>query len=169
LQAVTSFLPARAIDSSVAAEGFAGAAVPGRLETMKGTDEGSPTVILDVAHNPDGMSALITSLIEAFAFERVTFVLGVLSDKDHEGMLNEMARVPSRIIAAQPKTVRTVPSEELRLAAIARGMLADSVDSVADAVKKAIEETPSGDLVVVTGSHYVVGEARDLLLGLVDA
>jgi dihydrofolate synthase/folylpolyglutamate synthase len=168
LQAAASFLPAQRIDASVVADGFATAIVPGRLETMRGTDDGSPTVVLDVAHNPDGMSALIASLLEAFAFHSITFVLGILSDKDYEGMLAEMARVPGRIVATQPRTVRSVAAEDIQSAAAANGIEAMTVDSVADAVKIAISDTPQSDLVVVTGSHYVVGEARDLLLGPAD-
>ena len=93
LEAVVNFVPEGSLDTEVIGDGFGRAVVPGRLESVV-VDEPEGTVILDVAHNPDGMAALINSLVEAFAFERVVFVVGILGDKDYRGMLSEIARVP---------------------------------------------------------------------------
>ena len=80
--------------------------MPGRLEALAptaGADD--PSIILDVAHNPDGMSALVTSLLEAFALERVFFVIGILGDKDYEGMLRELVRIPSHLILTEARVL----------------------------------------------------------------
>jgi dihydrofolate synthase/folylpolyglutamate synthase len=163
LEATTRFL-ARPLSDEVVAEGFATTLVPGRLETLR--TEGRPglPVILDVAHNPDGMSALITSLIEAFAFDRVVFVLGILGDKDYRGMLQELTRVPCTIMITEPKTVRSVPAGELLKAATETGLQAQLTSGVEAAVAAGLAEAEDHDLVCVTGSHYVVGEARSFLL-----
>ncbi|MEA2510284.1 MAG: dihydrofolate synthase / folylpolyglutamate synthase [Actinomycetota bacterium] len=162
LEATTRFL-ALAPSDEVVAEGFATSVVPGRLETVR--TEGRPAlpVILDVAHNPDGMSALITSLIEAFAFDRVVFVLGILGDKDYRGMLQEIARVPCSIVCTEPKTVRSVPVGELLKAATDVGLSAQGSSGVEAAVATALADAEEHDLVCITGSHYVVGEARSFL------
>jgi dihydrofolate synthase / folylpolyglutamate synthase len=162
LEATTRFLALPPSDE-VVAEGFATSFVPGRLETVRTDGRPGLPVILDVAHNPDGMSALITSLIEAFAFDRVVFVLGILGDKDYRGMLQEIARVPCSIIVTEPKTVRSVPSGELLKAAHEMGLGAKESSGVEAAVAAALMDADDHDLVCVTGSHYVVGEARSFL------
>jgi dihydrofolate synthase/folylpolyglutamate synthase len=163
LEAVTRFIPARTLDQAVVAAGLSQVEVPGRLETIR-SDDATVPVILDVAHNPDGMSALVTALLEAFAFDRVVFVVGILADKDHRGMIAEMARVPSRLILTQPRSVRSTSMHDLHASAGEFGLDSEEIEGVADAVKHALAAVEEGDLVCVTGSHYVVGEARPMLL-----
>jgi dihydrofolate synthase/folylpolyglutamate synthase len=164
LEASLRFLPARPWEQEVVAQGLAAATAPGRLETSAPPDESGPLVVFDVAHNPDGMSALVGSLIETFAFDKITFVVGVLSDKDYVGMLAEMARVPCSVIATEPRSVRSVPAERLREAAEALGLECVIVPEVAPAVDGAVRTADPGEIVCITGSHYVVGEAREHLV-----
>jgi dihydrofolate synthase / folylpolyglutamate synthase len=168
LQAVLSFLPEGSVGDEVVNAGFASCFVPGRLESLHPEGEGAP-LLLDVAHNPDGMSALVKSLIEAFAFERAIVVLGILGDKDYRGMLSELARIPCSIIATRAKTVRSVPVDDLRGAAEELGINCDMVEDVDAAVGRAVSMARDNELICVTGSHYVVGEARTYLLGDPDA
>jgi dihydrofolate synthase/folylpolyglutamate synthase len=168
LEAIVNFVPTGSLDPPVVAEGFAAAHVPGRLESLHSEDESGAPIILDVAHNPDGMSALIGSLLEAFAFDRVMFVLGILGDKDYRGMLSELARVPCDVIATQAKSVRSVSPTDLVAAAQEIELPCTAIDDVGDAVKAAITTARPADLVCITGSHYVVGEARTLLVGAPD-
>jgi dihydrofolate synthase / folylpolyglutamate synthase len=165
LEAVVNFLPEGSLETDVVAEGMSGAVVPGRLESLRPEDDSGAPIVLDVAHNPDGMSALIGSLLEAFAFDRVVFVIGILGDKDYRGMLTELARVPCDVIATQAKTVRSVPLQELGAVAEELELPYTTIDDVGDAVKAALTTARPTDLVCVTGSHYVVGEARTLLVG----
>ena len=162
LQAVASFLPSSSFEHAVVAEGFASVSSPGRLETVK-TESAVPTV-LDVAHNPDGISALVFSLSEAFAFERVVFVIGILRDKDFKGMIAELTRIPSAIVFTQPRFARSAPVQTLEAAAEELGSPSASAPSVEEALALAYLEAGERDLVCVTGSHYVVGEARGHLL-----
>jgi dihydrofolate synthase/folylpolyglutamate synthase len=163
IEAVGAFLPHGSLEEEVINEGLGRTMVPGRLETVPSAD--GPPMVLDVAHNPEGMSALITSLVEAFAFDSITFVVGILGDKDHQGMFTELSRVPCYVIATEPKTVRAVPVAELEADAHAMGLECEAVDDVAHALKVARDRTSENGLVCVTGSHYVVGEARTALLG----
>jgi dihydrofolate synthase/folylpolyglutamate synthase len=166
LESVVNFVPEGSLDNEVVSDGFARAMVPGRLESVL-VEEPEGTVILDVAHNPDGMAALINSLVEAFAFERVVFVVGILGDKDYRGMLSELARVPCDLIVTEAKSVRSVPPEELERAAQELGLSARLEADVAAAIPEALALAGGTEPVVVTGSHYVVGAARDILLGSV--
>jgi dihydrofolate synthase/folylpolyglutamate synthase len=165
LEAVADFLPAGSLEADVVAEGMSAAEVPGRLEALRPEDGEGTAIVLDVAHNPDGMSALIGSLLEAFAFDRIVFVLGILGDKDYRGMLTELTRVPCDVIATQAKSVRSVPLQDLVSAAEELGLPCTTIDDVGDAVKAALATARRTDLVCITGSHYVVGEARTLLVG----
>jgi dihydrofolate synthase/folylpolyglutamate synthase len=164
LEAVLRYLPARRLEQEVVAEAFAAATAPGRLETVVPEDDDGPTVVFDVAHNPDGAAALVRSLAEAFAFERVVFVLGVLGDKDYRGMLAELGGIPCRIVATEPRSVRSVPADQLAAAAAELGIAHAVVPDVTTAAEEAIRGAAAGELVCVTGSHYVVGEAREHLV-----
>jgi dihydrofolate synthase / folylpolyglutamate synthase len=163
MEAVARFLPAQPLSEEVVSQGLATVSVPGRLETLRPEGEEGPTVVLDVAHNPDGMSALVNSLIEAFAFESSIVVLAILADKDHEGMLSELSRLPCRIIATRPKTVRSVDPKALQDHATKIGIDCDVIEDVATAVTGALYQAGESELICVSGSHYLVGEARPLV------
>ena len=164
LEAAGRFLPAHALEHELVAKGLSEVRVPGRLEPVAPVDQGDPLVVLDVAHNPDGISALVGSLVGAFAFERATVVLGALSDKDYAGMLAELVRIPCTVVATAAATARAVAPEELRASAARLGLPCEVVAGIADAVSFAVRTTAAHDIVVVTGSHYVVGPARTHLL-----
>ena len=164
LEAGSRFL-SKPLDHEVVAQGFAEAKAPGRLETVRLHGDGAVPVIVDVAHNPDGMSALVTSLLEAFAFERAVFVVGILADKDYRGMLTELTRVPCSVIASRPSNVRSVDVDELTAIAAELGLECVAEPDIATAVDMALDEARTADLVCITGSHYAVGEAREILVG----
>jgi dihydrofolate synthase/folylpolyglutamate synthase len=164
LEAGARFLGGRPLDTEVVAEALGSAAVPGRLETVNPRGPEGPTVVMDVAHNPQAVSAMVSSLVEAFAFERVHFVIGILSDKDYAGMLAELTRVPCTVTLTSPQSVRSIPASDLERAAAELGLETVSASTVEEAIAAAIDGSAPGDLVCVTGSHYVVGEARPHLV-----
>lgn len=163
LEAVTRFIPAQPLSHEIISQGFASAQVPGRLETLRPSGEEGAPVVLDVAHNPDGMSALVNSLTEAFAFETAIVVIAILADKDFEGMLSELGRLPCRLIATKPQTVRSVDPKDLQAQANKIGLDCDVIENVPTAVSSAIAQAGESELVCITGSHYLVGEARPLI------
>jgi len=162
LEAVTRFLPAQPLAADVVQEGLVQARVPGRLESVRLAQD-ELTVVLDVAHNPDGMAALVNGLAEAFVFDDLVVVVGVLADKDYRGMLAELARLPCTLVVTQPQSARSVAPSDLGAAAAELGLDYEIVSEVGAAVDAAIGSAGQGRLVCVTGSHYVVGEARRAL------
>lgn len=164
VEAVTQFLREKVLLDDVVAEGLAGAEVPGRLEQLHPDAGDAPAIMLDVAHNPEGVSALVSSLTEAFAFERVIFVVGILGDKDYEGMLAELSRIPCSLVATEAKSVRSVTPTELERAAQELGLSCEVIGEIPAALRRAASMANESDMVCVTGSHYVVGEARSFLL-----
>jgi dihydrofolate synthase / folylpolyglutamate synthase len=162
-EAVVRFLPAQPLSHEVIAQGLGSVFVPGRLETLRPQGEEGPTIVLDVAHNPDGMSALVNTLSDEFAFENAIVVLGVLADKDFRGMMSELARLPCRIIATRSENVRSIDPKELHDAATERGLDCEVIESGAVAVKSAVNQVGEAEIACITGSHYLVGEARSLI------
>ena len=162
-EAVTRYLGGEPLLEDVIAEGFATTTASGRLESIR--REYSAPVLLDVAHNPEGMSALVQSILEGFAFDEITVVLGILEDKDHLGMLTELTRLPCRVITTAARSVRSVDPNDLAADAQQLGLTAESSGSIAEAIQSATTAASDTDLICVTGSHYVVGEARTFLVG----
>lgn len=163
LEAVTRFFPAESLSDDVVAEGLGAASAPGRLETVRQKTADSGVIVMDVAHNPDGVAALVTSLLEGFAFQKVVFVFGTLEDKDYRGMLTQFTRLPCQIFATRAQHPRSVTAGDLAAAAEELGLPAEPITSVGEAVTVASESATPDDLVCITGSHYVVGEARTFL------
>jgi dihydrofolate synthase/folylpolyglutamate synthase len=138
------------------ARGIAGARWPGRLEEIGG-------VLLDGAHNPDGAAALTAALQVLHPGRPVELVFGVLSDKDHGGMLRALAPAARRLHLVAPATPRARPAAALLEDARALGADADVHADLADALGCARRAAADGALVCVAGSLYLVGEARALL------
>ncbi len=154
-----------ALDGAVVETAFDDASSPGRLEVVRT----SPTVLVDGAHNPNGVQALVAALAEAFAFDRLVGVVAVMDDKDVEGMLGLLEPALDEIVVTHAATSRSMDVDQL--AEIAEEVFGpDRVhrterldDAIALAVELAESEVERGAGVLVTGSLYVVAEARVLL------
>jgi dihydrofolate synthase/folylpolyglutamate synthase len=145
-----------AVPEEAIARGIATARWPGRLEEVGG-------VLLDGAHNPDGAAALAAALRALHPGRPVELVFGVLSDKDHAGMLTALAGAARRVHVVAPVTPRARPAGDVRALAASLGIDADAHASTAEAIGCARRAAADGALVCVAGSLYLVGEARALL------
>jgi dihydrofolate synthase/folylpolyglutamate synthase len=161
LVAVETFLGGRPLDADTVRAGFAQVTSPGRLEVVGH----APLVLLDGAHNPDGARVLAAALLEEFVVDRRTLVVACLADKDLRGILRGLAPAIGRLIVTTSSSPRAVPAERLRKEAEALGLAAEVEPDVASAVRRAIAQAGESEAVVVTGSLYTVGEARELLMG----
>jgi dihydrofolate synthase/folylpolyglutamate synthase len=132
---------------------------PGRLEMVNE----KPPVLIDGAHNPQAAFTLAEYLkeIALSRYERIILIVGTMGDKDIEGILDPLLPLASEILFASPAYGRSAPPERLASFAAAKGYAALIVRSVADAVRKAEEIYLPGDLIVVTGSFYTIGEAKE--------
>lgn len=166
LAAVEAFLGGGALDPDVVGEGFAAVTVPGRLEIIRR----APAVLLDVAHNPQGAEALVEAVTDAFNFSRMVGVVGVLGDKDAEGILSALEPLLAEVVITRSSSPRALDPDDL--GELAADIFGDDRVSIEHALPDAIERAvtaaeDSGDLagvgVLVTGSVTVVGEARSLL------
>jgi dihydrofolate synthase/folylpolyglutamate synthase len=108
---------------------------------------------------------LAAALLEEFVVDRRTIVVACLADKDLRGILRGLAPAVGRLIVTTNKSHRAAPAERLRKEAEALGLVAEAAPDVASAVRRAIDQAGPSEAVVVTGSLYTVGEARELLMG----
>ena len=171
LAAVEAFVGGEgALDGEVVAAAFAEVTSPGRLEIIRR----SPTIVLDAAHNPHGAAALAEALDDSFTFSPLIGVVGVMADKDAEGLLAELEPHLAHLVCTQNSSDRSTPAGEL--AEIARGVFGSDrvteTTSLADAIDQAAALAEAGEAVgdafgaggvLVTGSVVTVGEARALL------
>jgi dihydrofolate synthase / folylpolyglutamate synthase len=150
-----------AADADLVQEGFASVRVPGRLEPVPRRD--GALVLLDGAHNPAGAAALAEALAQDFAFERRVGVLGVLEDKDVEGVVAALAPVLDHVVAVAPDSERAADPSRISAACEALGLSVEEADDAEHALGQVEGVTRPSDGVVVTGSLYLVGEVRGLL------
>jgi dihydrofolate synthase/folylpolyglutamate synthase len=135
---------------------------PGRLERV---ERGGVAWLLDVAHNPAGAWALRAGLRGALGDEKPgTLIFSCLRDKPVAEMAQILFPLFERVILAPIHASRAATLEDLVAAARTTGTAAVAVESVAGALELA-ERDAQGRVVVVSGSVYLVGEARTLLLG----
>jgi dihydrofolate synthase/folylpolyglutamate synthase len=170
LAAVEAFAGDQPRDAERVREAVSRATSPGRLEIIRR----SPMILLDAAHNPHGAEAVAAALEDSFAFSPLIGVLGVMTDKDAEGLLAAFEPHLAHVVCTQNSTARAMPA--LELAAVAREVYGADRVSVArrlpDAIDEATTLAEAGEAVgssigtgavLVTGSVVTVGEARALL------
>ncbi|NPV53337.1 MAG: bifunctional folylpolyglutamate synthase/dihydrofolate synthase [Firmicutes bacterium] len=147
--------------------GVAATRWPGRMEVV----QRSPIVILDGAHNLDGITGLVESLREfrakGLAPGRIRVVIGISRDKPVSEMVGKLATVADEFIPTRAMSSRLGGAEPEVIAQAARllgrpaGVEVDSIK----AVRRALAVSGPGDLIVVCGSLYLVGDVRPLWPG----
>ncbi len=147
---------------------------PGRLESFRLNKQGervdSPSdslqFLLDGAHNPAGVTALKHALENDFSYARLILIWGAMADKDIKKTLLEIAPLADSIIFTRPEYERSATPEQLvetlppSLQKIAVGS-----NSVQESIDKARECATPDDLICIAGSLYLIGAARQLLVG----
>ena len=128
----------------------------GRLEILNE----NPTLVVDGAHNPGGISALCRSLAVDFRYDKLILLFGVLNDKDYKAMLRKLSPRADKIILTRPGGERALPAEKL-LPFV--GKYNDSVEDIENSEKalvRAFALADKNDLICVAGSLYLVGEIK---------
>jgi len=166
LAAVEAFLGGgeRRLDPDVVRDGFAKVTSPGRLEVVRR----SPTVLVDAAHNPAGMTALVAALEDSFAFTRLVGVVGIFADKEPATMLEILEPLLEHVVVTRNSSPRSMSPREL--GALATEIFGEDrvtvVQDLPDALEQAVtiaETDGLGGGVLVTGSVITAADARMLL------
>ena len=166
LAAVEAVFGGRALPAKVVEDGFASVTSPGRLEVLRS----SPTVLVDAGHNPHGVSALVGAVEEVFDFRHLVAVVGVMADKDAEGILSVLEPVTDAVVVVPIDSPRAMDVEDL--ADIAREVYgADRVvvaEDLAGGVERAVSLSEGFDApltasgVLIVGSVVLAARARAL-------
>jgi dihydrofolate synthase/folylpolyglutamate synthase len=161
--AVAEALRARghAIAEAAVIDGIGHTRIPGRLEVMGQR----PLIVADGAHNGESAEALANALKEYFTWRRCFLVIGVTRDKDVRAMGFKLARLAELIICTGFRNPRARDPYELIQEIGFLGPAAVAEPTVAEALETALSHAEADDLVCVTGSLYVVAEAREQILG----
>jgi dihydrofolate synthase/folylpolyglutamate synthase len=152
---------AQPLDEEVVAEAFGSITMPGRFEIVGH----EPLIVLDGAHNPEGAAAAAATLRDGFMQDdRRIVVVGMLHPRDVTAMLDALEVDDATfVIACEPASARAVPASDIVAAASRLGADAVEERDVGLAVDRAKRLATPDDVILVTGSLYVVGSARSHL------
>lgn len=130
----------------------------GRMEIVSR----DPLIILDGAHNFDGIKRLVESL-DNFKFKKLHLIMSILADKEHKKMLEEISAYTDEVVFVNLDYKRGTSPEELSREASDYGLKGEvmTIDEALDYYKNSYQD---GDLILITGSLYFVSEARSKIL-----
>jgi dihydrofolate synthase / folylpolyglutamate synthase len=170
LAAVEAFLGgSEPLDDALVRAAFAEVTSPARLEIVRR----GPSIVLDAAHNPHGAEATAAALEDSFTLDPLIGVIGVMGDKDAEGLLAAFEPHLAHVVCTQNSTARAMPAAELAVTAIevygedrvtVEPRLADAIDQAVALAEEGSGRSSIGTGgVLITGSVVTAGEARTML------
>ncbi len=129
----------------------------GRMEILSR----EPYLMVDGAHNSNGIHALKTSLMKLYPDEKFHFVMGVMADKDYEKMIEELLPLAIDFVTVTPESSRALQAESLAEKIRSQGIPARSIASVADVLTL----PRVGEKTIALGSLYFIGELEAIYYG----
>ena len=157
-QTAVAALETLGVEPRAVERGLAAARWPGRLEFIRR----NPDILLDGAHNPAGAAALAAYLQQFQQGRRIHMIFSAMHDKDLHALGSMLFPYASRLVFTAPDNSRAWPPEEMR--EVTHQLDAGVAPTPREALELVLAEASAGDLILVTGSLYLVGEVRGLLL-----
>lgn len=142
-----------AVDPQAVAQGLATCRWPGRLQWIPGT----PPLLLDGAHNPAGVAALV-NFLQARGGPPPVMLFGAMRDKALDEMLRHLLPCVETVVVTQPAVERAADPQELARQIEALGRPTEVLSDVGAALARARERVGQGQFVLVTGSLYLIGD-----------
>ncbi len=145
------------INSAAIKNGLMKTKWPGRFQLI----QTKPLTVVDGAQNVNSILALKRALKNTFRYKKLFLVIGVMRDKDIDGICRQLCDIANYAVATKAKVERACPPEIIRKKILSYKSDIDVIatDSVAEAVKKCRKQANEEDLILITGSLYVVAEA----------
>ena len=140
-------------------KGLAEAKWIGRMEVMKKT----PLVVIDGAHNLDGINNLKNSVSKYFNYKNIILVLGILGDKEVKKMVSDISEISKFIILTEPHNDRAKSIDEMGEYLEKLEKPYEKILNYEKAYKKALEIAEKDDLILVCGSLYMIGDMRTII------
>jgi dihydrofolate synthase/folylpolyglutamate synthase len=155
-----------AISDSRAMEGLAKVVVPGRMEMLST----NPRILADCAHNAASVDAMMRAIGQHIPYDSMVVIFGCCADKDVTGMLERITSGADKVIFTKVDNVRSADPNELAARYIEQyGKMAQVAPTLADALAIANRAVTKEDLICITGSFYLVGEAKKYIASLQQA
>ncbi len=149
-----------AVDEPAVKLGLEKARWEGRMERI----EQSPDIYLDGAHNPASAKKLAITIQELrSSYSKMILIIGILCDKDYQGIARQLVPLADRVIVTKPHYARALDVAVLAGEVRQLHTQVATAETVAGAIARARADASPDDLILVTGSLYVVGEARAIL------
>jgi dihydrofolate synthase/folylpolyglutamate synthase len=153
----------RPLEPAVVSEALGSLALPGRFQVVSH----NPLVVVDGAHNPPAADSVAATLADEFHTDgRRVLVWAMLADRDPAAFLDALGPAGiDAVVACTAPTPRARPASALAAVAATRGLPVEVVDDPVDAVRRAVDAAGESDVVLVTGSMYLVGPVVESLTG----
>jgi dihydrofolate synthase/folylpolyglutamate synthase len=146
-----------AINDAKAMEGLTKTTMPGRMEIIAY----NPRVLVDGAHNAASLDALMKAIGQHVPYDSMVVIFGCCQDKDIPGMLERITAGADKVIFTKVDSIRTADPEELAARYVELyGKMAQVAHTLEDALAIANRAVTREDLICITGSFYLVGEAK---------
>ncbi len=148
--------------------GIAKASIPARFEIISH----DPLVVVDGAHNPDGIDALCHSIDALLGGRSIVGIIGMLRDKAYESALSEIVPRFDMVLTVTPDSPRALSAKELSACAqqfAGEGVTVKPVDSLKKAASLALDMTDEAAAVVVCGSLYLASDMLPLMRELIES
>lgn len=146
-----------AINDQRAMEGLAKTVVPGRMEMVSQT----PRIIVDGAHNAASLDAVMKAIGQHIPYDSMVVIFGCCSDKDVPGMLERITSGADKVIFTRVDNIRSADPNELAARYTELyGKMAQVAPTLEEALSIANRAVTKEDLICITGSFYLVGEAK---------
>lgn len=133
---------------------------PGRLEIIND----NPLVVIDGAHNVDGIRMLSKNINDYFKFNNIILILGILKDKQVDEMIKIIVPKAKKIFVVTPNSTRGESAEKLKDKILYYNADCEAIDSYEDAYCRAEKCSQKDDIILICGSLYMVGDMRKMIL-----
>ncbi|MDD7794024.1 bifunctional folylpolyglutamate synthase/dihydrofolate synthase [Clostridium sp. 'White wine YQ'] len=131
----------------------------GRMELLSD----KPYILIDGAHNIDGIRKLKENLRTYFNYKNLVLILGILADKQVDEMIREICPLAKEVVAVTPHSDRAELSEVLRDKILEQEIEAISMDNYEEAYRYAVSKIAEDDMLLICGSLYMIGDMRKLI------
>jgi dihydrofolate synthase/folylpolyglutamate synthase len=131
---------------------------PGRFEVVLR----QPTVILDGAHNGEGVRALVSEIQDSQGLKKVMLLFAAMEDKDWSLMLGELSTVVSEVVLTRVSIERSADPSRMAKA-VGHKIALTVIENPIQAMRFLLDRADRDDVVLVTGSLYLLGEVRPFL------
>ena len=148
------------IDDEKAVKGLKNVSMIGRMEII----HNDPRIIVDTAHNAASIRALIHAIGQHVPYDSMVIIFGCNSDKDIRGMLEQLQYGADKVIFTRSNSPKAVfPQDLAEMYTEICGKMCQTALTIREAVKIAKSAVSREDLICVTGSFYLVGQAKEQL------